>query len=202
MSLIYHYIPYNSSSIDGIIQYTRNQYINNLPITLTSSSLDTSTSRECIYNDDKCYFCSQTNCTPYTNTFTIEFQKSYFYLTGYIIKSDYTDWRDWYLTSWNLEGSIDNNNWDLLHSQTDVDTLSTEKGGSYQITNSSLYKYLRITQTGNTSSTQYIDAICRLRIRYFDFFGFISNRIIRIPETVPRICPFHISPLLFMIFLK
>ena len=169
------YFPYVKYETKGIINYTVNQNTNNIPIKLSSSTLDPVTKRESIYYDnDNAYFCSLTKCGTF-NYLIIEFETFFFKVFGYIIKSE--NKRDeWYLKSWKLEGSIDNKNWEKLHSQDDVEKLSEQEGGSYSISNHKIFKYLKITQTGNAAGYNN-DMKCRLRIDYFDIFGIISDRL-------------------------
>ena len=169
--------PYIYGETKGIINYTVNQNQNDIPIELTSSTLDdTTTLREYVYYDTDKYFSSLTNCSENANFFTIEFVDSFIKAYGYIIKSDFTNDYNWYLRSWKLEGSLDYNKWEELHSQSDVDDLSKFEGGSYPISNHNIFKYFRVTQTGQSlGNTDHLR--CRLRIRYIDFFGILSDHI-------------------------
>ena len=109
------------------------------------------------------------------------------------------------MKSWKLEGSIDLKNWNVLHSKNNVETLSTSQGGSYQITknNSNIYKFLRITQTGPTGNTEKDNYKCRLRIRYFDFFGLFSNRIaLGIHKIISKRISINIFVYIFIFIIK
>ena len=171
MRLQFPYIKYETK---GIMNYTVNKFSDDIPIKLSSSSLETTL--ESIYYDNDNYFCTSTNNNYTQNYLIIEFTDYFIKAFGYIIKSDFKSSNDWYLKSWKVEGSIDNQNWEYLHSLKNSNDLSTFEGGSYSIKNHNIIKFLKITQTGESGGDS-TNAKYRLRIRYFDVFGILSNHI-------------------------
>jgi hypothetical protein len=74
--------------------------------------------------------------------------------SAYSVKTHNTSWSPGYfLRSWRFEGSNDDSNWELLHSQTNSTALNgNDKEASFEFSSSSTFRFLRFVMTGQNSN--------------------------------------------------
>ena len=99
--------------------------------------------------------------------FIIKFQKNTVELHGYKISSSLNSTR--YMKRWMIEGSNDEENWDLLDERNDNSLNSSESILSFYIYPQGSYKYFKLTQIGKNNKNDNM-----LAIRYFDLIGIIK----------------------------
>lgn len=164
-------IAFRENEKNGLMQHMVRTNVQNA-IKLNASTKDPKefVQFEAIFSQNtSTYYCSLSNSTNLSNYFIIEFVDRFVYPSGYVIRSNSYG----FLKSWMLEGSLDGEAWDLLHSNFNTSDLSSSYKW-YKINKRGQYRFFKITQTGesggDTETKMY-----RLRISYLDFFGFMSN---------------------------
>ena len=140
-------------------------------IRITYSSIVTSefTFPEAIFYSNQTLFISDTNCTNESNFYQLELVNHVAYIEGYKMQSHYHS-DTYFLRSWKVSASLDGINWDLLHSEENVDVFANGSYITHPINEKGPYRYFKITQTGPAAGGKEVDK-CRLRIQRLDFFG-------------------------------
>ena len=164
-------IAFRENEKNGLLQYIVRTNMENM-IKLNASTKEPQnyvTLNSIFTQESTTYYCSLTNSTNLSNYFLIEFVDRFVYPSGYVISSHSYG----YLKSWMLEGSLDGEAWDLLHSNFDSTDLSSSYKW-YKIKKRGQYRFFKITQTGESDGDAEEKAY-RLRISYLDFFGYMSN---------------------------
>ena len=171
------YIKFEKDKLKGLFQdiyhSPRSNYIN---FGYSSIDIQTHTHIESIFLEDPTtYFCSFES-SNYDNFLIIEIKDRFLYTTGYVLRSRTTinDGQDvYYLRKWSVLGSIDNETWTSLHSKDENDELRGNTYQWYQMKGGP-FRYIKIQQEG-PSAGYAANEKQRMRVSYFDVFGYMSN---------------------------
>ena len=169
------HIKFEKENTQGLFQdiyhSPRYEYIN-----FGYSSIDfASGTPESIFLDDTSYFCSLES-SNYNNFLTIEIKDRFLYITGYVLRSTTTIYQGqdiFYLRQWSVLGSIDNESWIPLHSKDENDELKGNDYHWYQMKGGP-FRYIKIQQQGPSAGFA-PNHYQRMRVSYFDIFGYMSN---------------------------
>ena len=169
----YQDFPFLPDSNEGVLQEMKAKGETEKIEFRFSSAFDTNPPSAILTFDD-IDFVTQTNLSENANFLSIKLKDRVVYTKGYIIRSrNHT--ASFYLKSWDLFGSFTGNSWTLLHSVKEQNDLIRGKIGRYSIEGGP-FKYFKIVQTGPCNGA--VDANkYRLRITYFDVFGFMTSGI-------------------------
>ena len=177
---IYQYIPFITSSNNGILQAMKsNEQIEKINF-ISSSVLNPTTSMYIPSNVltlNDYYFITQENQSENANFLTIEFKDRFIYPNGYIIRS-VNNPNYYYLRSWKLYCSFEGTTWTFLHSVDDKEYLSGGNIGRYAIKGGP-FRYIKIVQTGpNKDPNSVAVNMYRMRVSYFDVFGLMTDTLL------------------------
>lgn len=168
ISLLYK----NDSQFSGIIKYLKNKYKDNIEneISITASSIPNPARQPrnvILYEDKSKDFFSTNESNPWI---CFDFKDYSIRPTNYIIRSGSYDENSVHPKSWIIEGSNDNENWEILDEQVDCSCLNGKnRVHAFTITKkeeNSEYRYVRMHLTGENWCGCY-----HMAIESIEFYG-------------------------------
>ena len=97
---------------------------------------------------------------------------SKFHLTGYSLRSYYSDTNEYQLSNWNLHTSNDNQTWFSIDSVSNETILHTKEAVYFPVNSYGYHSMFRFSMNGPTPVADYC-----MRISAIDFFGEIQDLI-------------------------
>jgi hypothetical protein len=121
---------------------------------------------ELISQDSKAGTCWGTNNKNVPHYLQIDFKNLQICPSGYSVKADNSSFASaHFLKSWEFEGSVDGSTWDCLDRHSDcTDLCQNEAVGSYTISTSTVFRYLRFRMIGKNSNNNWYFSLQQIEI--------------------------------------
>ena len=157
--------PVNSDKLNGALKSYKTKGTPAIQLIPSSTiASDFSVSNILDYNSADSHWASNSN-EGFNANLVVKFVDDRFLVTHYSIRSHPSS--DCYMQAWTLEGSIDNDKYEMLHNKTKNDDLINSGIGEYKINpRKKGFRYFRIKQTMKTILNHE-----NMRISGLDFFG-------------------------------